>query len=199
MKWFLLAVFISIILLVLLFSFGRDFGSGSASSAPTAQPTGTPTAIPNGSRSSPTTDIGSPNIYYYLNMAIEDMERSTKFNMLEHINGASYQVVYAGFQQENGVSIVLQVNTRCECANNAVCCSPTHTFVITMQAMDDANYQDSILSQVPSSVTKMEVQCLDHANSSVGMSVPWAEVLRFLQDNLDGFQLWSMVTPVPAP
>ena len=198
MKWFLLAVFIAISLLVLLFSFGRDFGSGSASPAPTAQPTTIPTGTSIGNGSPSLTNVGSPDLYYYLNMAIEDMERSTKYNMLEHIDGASYQVVYAGFQQENGVPVTLQVNTRCECANNATCCSDVHTFVITMQALDDTNYQGLILGLVPSSVTWMEVQYYEHANKLSTMSVPWGEVMRFLQDNLDGFRLWSEVTPVPA-
>jgi hypothetical protein len=132
-------------------------------------------------------------------MAIENMERSTKFSQLEHINGASYQVVYAGFQQENGIPITFQVNTRCECAGNGPCCNAIHTFVITMQALDDVNYKSSILAEVPSSVRDLEVQTFNHANSDDWMIVPWSEVVRFLQGEMDGFQLWSEVTPVPNP
>jgi hypothetical protein len=197
MKWFLLFVFISIILLVLLFSFGRDLGSSGASAAPTAQPTGAPTWTPTSSGSPPTGNVGSPNIYYYLNMAIEDMERSTKFTQLEHINGASYQVVYAGFQQVNGVSAIFQINTRCECAGNAQCCSSLHTFVITMEAMDDVNYESLILGEVPQSVSDLKVVTFDHTAQKDGMTVPWLQVVSFLQGNLDGFRLWSEVTPVP--
>lgn len=194
MKWVIL--FFIIVLVIVLFG-GRLDNSGASPTptiSATSAPTGTATTGPP-----PTVDTASPNIFYFLNMAIEDMERSTKFNQLEHINGASYQVVYVGFRPENGVPAILQVNARCECANNAQCCSPTHTFVITMQAMDDVYYEPLILNQVPSTVTKMEVQCFDHASPSGTMSVPWADVLTFLQGNLDGFQLWYKVTPVPVP
>lgn len=183
MKFAFLLFFI--ILMAVLF-FGRPITS-SASQAPAAQATS--------SGSPPTADIASPDIYYYINMAIEDMERSTKFNMLEHINGSSYQVVYAGFKQENGVPTIFQLKVRCECAENAPCCNPMHTFVVTMQAMDDAYYEPLILSGVPSSVMNLEVQCFDHTIFSGRMTVPWQKVVRFLQDDLDGFRLWAEVTP----
>ena len=63
-------------------------------------------------------------------MAIESMEMSTKFTMLEHLYGASYQVVDVGLQPENGVPTTLQIDVRCECARNAECCSSLHTFVV---------------------------------------------------------------------
>ena len=194
MKLFLLGVFGAFTLLVLFFNFGTDFKNGGASAAvTTAQPPSGPL---------PTVDPRVRSIFYYLNMSIEDMERSTKFNMLEHINGASYQVVYVGFQPENGIPTTLQVNTRCECAGNAQCCSPLHTLMITMQAMDDGIYEPLILSEVPSSVTEMEVQCFDHTNFSGSMTMPWSDVITFLQSDLeghgmDGYRLWYEVTPEP--
>jgi hypothetical protein len=144
-------------------------------------------------------DTISRDIYYYLNMAIEDMERSTKFNQLEHINGAIYQVVYVGFQQENGVPTTLQVDTRCECGGEPQCCSPTHTFIITMQAMDDVTYEPLIMNVVPTSVRTLQVSTFDHATWTGGKTVPWPDVVSFLQGNLDGFRLWFEVTPAASP
>jgi hypothetical protein len=199
MKWFLLFAFFFVILLVLLFSFGRDFGSSSASPAPVVQPTtitSTPTWSPT-IEPLPVVDTRSRDIYYFLNMAIEDMERSTKFNMLEHINGASYQVVYVGLEPNNDTPTTLQVDVRCECANNADCCSSTHTFVVIMEAMDGTTYESPIITAVPTSVRNLSVSTFEHTVSQHGMTVPWIDVVSFLQGNLDGYRLWYEVTPVP--
>jgi hypothetical protein len=194
MKLFLLGVFGAFTLLALFFNFGTDFRNGSASAASTPQPTSGPV---------PTVDTRVRTLYYYLNMAIENMEMSNKFTMLEHINGASYQVVYVGFQPENGAPTTLQINTRCECAGNAECCNPMHTFVITMQAMDEVihnpTYGPLNTNVMPSSLTAMEVQCFDHTNFSGKMTMPWSDVVSFFQGSLDAFQLWSEVTPSANP
>jgi len=194
MKLFLLGLFGAFTMLFLFRIFGMDIQPTSASAASTPQPTSGPL---------PTVDTRVRSIYYDLNMAIEDMERSTKFSMLEHINGASYQVVYVGFQPEGGVPTTLQVNTRCECAGNAQCCNTMHTFVITMQAMDEVihsgNYSPAILNEIPSTLTEMEVQCFDHTNFLGKMTMPWSDVVSFFQGNLDAFRLWSEVTPSANP
>ena len=192
----LVLILFSLILLAVLF-FGRTPASNAS---PAAQPASTSTPMSISTLAPPATvDTVSRDIYYYLNMAIEDMERSTKFNQLEHINGASYQVVYVGFQHENGVPVTLQVQTRCECAGNGDCCSPTHTFVITMQAMDEATYEPLILERVPLTVRNLEVLTFDHTIPAGGALVPWLDVVSFLQGTLDGFRLWFEVTPVPNP
>jgi hypothetical protein len=192
MKLFLLGVFGAFILLFLFFLFGSDFQPGSASQVSTAQPSSEP--IP----------VVDPRVHYIfsdLNNAIENMERSTKFHMLEHIGGASYQVVNVAFQSRNDGSQILQIDVRCECAGNASCCSTLHTFVITMEAMDN-EYQEAIIANVPVTVTDMEVRCFDHTNLTGGMTAPWSDVVTFLQTDLqgtglDGFRLWSEVTPAP--
>lgn len=195
MKLFLLGVFGTFTLLVLFFNFGTDFKNrGASAAATTPQPTSGPIS---------TVDTRARSLYYNLNMAIEDMERSTKFTMLEHINGASYQVVDVGFQPENGVPSTLQINTRCECAGNAECCNPMHTFVITMQAIDEVihnpKYGPLDPSVMPTSLTEMEVQCFDHTNFSGKMTMPWSDVVSFFQGYLDAFQLWAEVTPSANP
>jgi hypothetical protein len=192
MKLILLGVFGAFTLLFLFLNFGRDLQPTGASPASTAQPTIGPF---------PTIDARARSVYHDLNMAIEDMERSTKFTMLEHISGASYQVVYAGFQPGNDGSETFQVDVRCECAGNASCCSTLHTFVITMEAMD-GQYQDAIVAHVPATVTDMEVRCFDHTSMTGGMTAPWQDVVAFLQSDpqgsgLDGFGLWYEVTPIP--
>ena len=127
--------------LLLLFSlFGSDFQPGNASQVSTAQPVSEPT---------PTVDPWVHYIFSDLNNAIEDMERSTKFTTLEHISGASYQVVDVAFHPGNNGSQILQIDVRCECAGNASCCSTLHTFVITMEAMDNDPKQEAIIGNVP--------------------------------------------------
>jgi hypothetical protein len=196
LKWFPLLIFIT--LLVLFFAFGKPLESGSTSQAQATVTTTATLWVPT-SALSPTADTAMPNIFYNLNMSIEDMERLTKFNELEHINGASYQIVHVEFRPENGVPSIFQVDVRCECARNDQCCSSTQTFVVTMAAMDAVNYEQLLLNDVPASVRDLEVWCYDHASLDEVLSVPWVDVVSFLQDNLEGFKLWSKVTHVPGP
>jgi hypothetical protein len=194
MKLFLLGVLGVFILLFLFFLFGSDFQPGSASQVSTAQPISGPT---------PTVDPRVHYIFSDLNNAIEDMERSTKFTTLEHISGASYQVVNVAFQPRNDGSQIFQIDVRCECAGNAACCSTLHTFVITMEAMDKDPYQELIIERVPTPpVTDIEIRCFDHTTLTGGMTAPWLDVVTFLRSDpqgtgLDGFRLWSEVTPAP--
>jgi hypothetical protein len=158
----------------------------------------TPTSPPN-----PTADAASSIIFNELNMAIETMEITNKNNQLVHINGLGYQVTGVAFPQENNL-LVFRVQTRCECAENGPCCNPIQTFAATMGAMDvNEAYQIDIIQRVQSvgAVNVMEVWCYDHATLTNKMSVPWPDVVSYLQDNanVSGFQLWAKVTPDPQP
>jgi hypothetical protein len=193
MKLFLLGVFGAFTMLFLFLTFGRDLQPTGASPAATASPI----IVSNA-----TVDPFSRQIYYDLNMSIEQMEMSTKFNMLEHIYGASYQVVYVELLPENGVPATLRVHVRCECARDAECCSSLHTFVVAMQAMDNENYEQSFLTAVPTTVSIMEVSTFNHTDPQGKMIVPWSDVKTFLESELenpgfDGVRLWYEVTPQP--
>ena len=149
-------------------------------------------------------DTQSSNIFNYLNKALEDdIEFADKFDEVEHITGASYQVTHVAFLQdaENPRNAIFHVEIRCECATNGQCCSPTRTFVITLMALNDPNYQGSIRSEVQqvSIVEDMEVWTFDHAVLTDEMSVPWADVENFLQGTINGFQLAAKVVRIHMP
>jgi hypothetical protein len=145
----------------------------------------------------PTADVLSSLIFSELNREIESLETSTKFSQLEHIHGASYQVTGVSFPVRRDGTLIFHVQTRCECAENAQCCSPTHTLVVTMMVMDDI--QGTLVTQIPPTVTVLEVWCYDHANLTEVMSVPWGDVKNFFLGYIDGFQLESKVTPAADP
>ena len=190
MKRILIAI--PAILLILLNACGDP-----AVPAVTETPTGTPTPT---SPPLPTVDIVSPTIFSYLNRALEGLEDQTKFDRLEHITGASYQVVHVEFpRNETDGSFVFRVDTRCECALNARCCSPTRTFVVTLMAV--GIYQTEIMGQVQSAglVSIMEVWIYDHADLTDVVVVPWADVQSFLTGNIDGYQLAARVGQTPFP
>lgn len=174
---------IPVILLLLLNACGSPEGSTN---------TLTPTSMPN-TEPVPTFDNVSPMIYDYLNRVLEnEIELSDKFQEVEHITGASYQVIDVSFPSNNDGTVVFHVSTRCECAANAQCCSSTRTFVMTLMAMDKSS-SETIISLVPQNAQTMEVWTYDHANQGNVMRVPWPEVIRFLHDEISGFQLASEV------
>ena len=190
MKRFLLLI--PIILLVLLNACSNNSANTAATQTAAAQ-TQTAQAWTSTPGPSPTFDSASPSIFNYLNLAIEHMETSDKFHQLEHITGASYQVTRVEFPQENNVSTIFRVEARCECAANAQCCSPTRTFVVTLNAMDDLEFRERIIQLVPPTVRNLEVQTFDHGTPTNLMSVPWANVQSFLRNQISGFELASEV------
>jgi hypothetical protein len=136
-----------------------------------------------------------------LNLAIERLETLDKFTELEHVTGASYQVTNVDFPLENGMPTVFQVATRCECARNAECCSPTRTFVVTLLAFNNAmtydpNFSNWIQQGVPVEVRNMSVRIFDHATETEVINVPWENVKIFLYqpDSFRGFELGARVT-----
>jgi hypothetical protein len=71
-----------------------------------------------------------------------------------------------------------------------------------MEAMDNDPKQEAIIGNVPQTVSDMEVRCFDHTNLTGGMTAPWSDVVTFLRGDpqgadMDGFRLWSEVTPAP--
>jgi hypothetical protein len=184
--------FVVIIPVILLFLLNACIGSGS--SIGTITPTWTPTIV-----FPPTEDHISPVIFSELNMAIEGMVTAEPLNELEHIAGPSYQIVSVDLLPTDKIPTTLQVNVRCECAENGPCCNSTRTFVATVMTFRKIYLSGDIQKVHPyESLNILEVWCYDHANLTGVVSVPWADLADFFQGNIDGFQLWSDVIQTPV-
>jgi hypothetical protein len=186
MKRFLIAI--PVVLFILLNACGVDETAATQTAVLTS--TFTPTPFYVGT---------IPVIFKELNQAMEYMEGKNKFSQFEHITGAGYQITYVEIREEDNVAAVFQVNVRCECTENDVCCSSVRTFLVILMAMDEPIYRENIISMVPQTVRNMEIQCFDHANQTDVITVPWADVQAFLRNNIDGYQLAAKVTAIPQP
>jgi hypothetical protein len=180
-------VLIPILLLILLNACGNGDVPNSATQT-AAMWTITPSPTP----------IYAPNafaILQVLNTEMERIELMDEISWLEHMIGADYQVSNVLFQYEGSTATVFQVNTQCECKDGDPCCNPEHTFVETMRVM---KIQESVIvSQVPGTVTGMEVWCYDQDNKQAVMSAPWNYTKSFLEGQLTGAQFASQVEQQP--
>lgn len=182
--------FIPIILLLMLYA----CVSSDDSSDP-ALPTQTGVMVTTASTLTSTPDFVSPAIYSQLNRRIEMAEPVAKYSQLEHIQGATYQVTGVQVVPIDSVSAILRVSARCECAENGPCCNASHTFIVTLIAMEES--KEEWIGSVPGSVTVLEVWCFDHNNLTQTISLPWGDVIRFFDGSLDGFWLAARITPSP--
>lgn len=192
MKQFLLVI--PVILLVLLNACG---GNGTATSQNVIVSTSSPTTTS-------TPDPRSSQMFEYLNLSIEEQETADKYNQLEHITGASYQITNVDLPPDTNMSPIFRIDVRCECTVNARCCSPTRTFVVTVKAIENRNFRDQILYITDSmTINILEVWISDHADLTYVISAPWQDVKNFIYaspDSIgDGFLLASKVTAVPQP
>jgi hypothetical protein len=171
--------------------------SNGSASQPVATQTYIAPMLTAASGPTPTADPLSSDLYSEFNMKIEGMVTEQGINELEHIAGPSYQVIGVDFSQEN-ISPALRVKTRCECAENGPCCSSNQTFIVTIRVLEKI-YQDPAFQvlQTPEKFSIFEVWCYDHASLKQVISVPWNDVKRFFHAEIDGFQLWALVTPSP--
>ncbi len=184
--------FLLVIPVILLIFINACIGLGPTGG--TVTPTWTPTLI-----FSPTEDTLSPAIFSELNMAIEGMVTSEPLNELEHIAGPSYQVVSVDVLPTDRIPTTLQISVRCECAENGQCCNTARTFAATIVTLRNIYLSGNINEDKTPYATLniLEVWCFDHATRTGVVSVPWTDVVRFFQHDIDGFELWANVTQTP--
>ncbi len=117
---------------------------------------------------------------------------------LEQTLDAKYLVVDVSFLNgSSGLAEVMRVDIRCECANGGQCCYPERTFIAAINSMKKRN--DKIIEQVPATVGRVKVICYDHMNQFATMSVSWADVKGYLQDQINGYQFGSRVVRGDVP
>ena len=170
-----------------------------APAVPLATPTPTWTTMPT-SPPLPTFDNVSPAVFDYLNQALEIVVNRTELDRLEHITGASYQVIHVEFPRNNGDgSLIFRIDTRCQCALNARCCSPTRTFAVSLMAIQV--FESDIVSRVQlvGLVNTLQVGAYDHTHLTDIFTVPWADLQSFYRGEINGYQLAAKVGQTPFP
>jgi len=111
---------------------------------------------------------------------------------LEQALDASYRVRDVSFPYMAGsTSTIFRVDIRCECATDVPCCIPERMFVVTMWSMKGR--ADKIIDQVPGSVGEVKVVCYDHMMFNGVMAAKWSDVMDYLLDRINGYQLGSRV------
>jgi hypothetical protein len=111
---------------------------------------------------------------------------------LEKTLDAIYQIQDVWFPLTAGNSYaVFQVDIRCQCAINTGCCIPERMFVVTMYAMK--NHADKIMEQMPGNINEVKVLCINNGSRIAMMAASWTDVMGYLIDQINGYQLGSRV------
>jgi hypothetical protein len=111
---------------------------------------------------------------------------------------ANYQVLDARLSvSADGLTMTLNIEARCECANNANCCSLQRTFVVTTNAMKSVH--GKIRAYIPVNIGKVRISCRDH-NRELGVAESnWADMDQYFSEAITGSQFGNRVTFFPTP
>lgn len=131
-----------------------------------------------------------------------DSGLSANLDQLEDSIGADFIITGVDFPYlADKASMAFRIRARCECAISSSCCTPEHMFVLTIRrlylAMQSFQpYQEySYLNrgQVPAPIQQLQVDCYDRNEKMATMVAPWADVLSFMQGQINGYQLGQKV------
>lgn len=111
---------------------------------------------------------------------------------------ANYQILDAHFSPSlDGLTMTLTIEARCECANNANCCSLQRTFVVAINAMKAV--QGKIRGYIPINLGKARITCRDHSRDLGAAEVNWADMDNYFTDAITGSQFGNRVTFITTP
>jgi len=162
----------------------------SAAQMASAVQTLTATVLPPTHTSTPDPDESA--IVMLLNKGLEQTS-----DPLSQTIDAHYQVVDASFQLGTNMQVsTFRIDARCECIA-AACCTPERTFVVIVAAMKPA--MEKIARQVPSTVTEVQVVCLDRTTPVGMISVAWYDLKGYFTGAINGFQLGARTVRMLGP
>jgi hypothetical protein len=111
---------------------------------------------------------------------------------------AHFQILDVHFTPSaDALTMTLNIDARCECANNANCCSLQRTFVIVTNAMKAVH--GKIKGYIPMNMGKVRISCRDH-NRDLGVAeANWADMDSYFNDAITGSQFGNRVIFSPTP
>ncbi|MBI5935194.1 MAG: hypothetical protein HY867_15950 [Chloroflexi bacterium] len=111
---------------------------------------------------------------------------------------ANYQMLDVHFTPSaDGLTMTLTIDARCECANNANCCSLQRTFVVVVNAMKAV--QGKIRAYIPINMGKVRLSCRDHSRDLGVAEATWADMNGYFSEAITGSQFGNRVLFSPAP
>lgn len=111
---------------------------------------------------------------------------------------ARFQILDVHFTPSaDALTMTLNIDARCECANNANCCSLQRTFVIVTNAMKAVH--GKIKGYIPMNMGKVRISCRDHSRDLGVAEANWADMDSYFSDAITGSQFGNRVTFFPTP
>ena len=153
----------------------------TAAAAPTPEP---PTAVP------------IPPEKAIVMLANDALDRLA--DPLSQTVDAHYQVLDARFTPSaDALTMTLSIEARCECVNNANCCSLQRSFVMVTNAMK--NVHGKIKAYLPLNMGKVRMSCRDHSRDLGVAETNWADMDQYFTEAITGSQFGNRVTFFPTP
>ena len=111
---------------------------------------------------------------------------------------ANYQALDVHFAPSaDGLTMTLNIDARCECANNANCCSLQRTFVVVTNAMKTVH--GKIKAYIPINMGKVRMACRDHSRDLGVAEANWTDMDNYFSEAITGSQFGNRVTFFPTP